>query len=66
MKLQVNGESYETRPGITLADLIEELRLGEIRIAVAVNGAVQPRVGHRGVELAENDIVEVIHAVAGG
>ena len=66
MKLQVNGGSYETRPGISLAELIEELRLGETRIAVAVNGAVQPRAGHRGVELAENDIVEVIHAVAGG
>jgi thiamine biosynthesis protein ThiS len=66
MRLKVNGEPYETRPGITLAELIEELRLGETRIAVALNGAVEPRAGHRGVELAENDIVEVIHAVAGG
>ncbi len=66
MKVRLNGTLYETRPGITLAELIEELALGDTRIAVAVNGEVQPRAGHRGVELSENDIVEVIHAVAGG
>ena len=66
MKLRLNGEPYETRPGITLDELLAELELGGAKVAVAINGSVAPRGSHSAMRLTEGDEVEVIQAVAGG
>lgn len=66
LKLRLNGKPHEAPEGTTLEALLRGLDLHAERIAVAVNGVVQPRGGHPQVRLAEGDEVEVIHAVAGG
>jgi sulfur carrier protein len=66
MKLRLNGKPYETRSGITVAELLLELDLGTQRMAVAVNGEVTPKSRRARHTLEEGDEVEVIHAVAGG
>jgi len=66
LNLRLNGKPHQAPEGATLDMLLRELDLRAERIAVAVNGVVQPRGDHRGVRLAEGDEVEVIHAVAGG
>lgn len=66
MKVRLNGEPYDARPGMTLGDLLAELNLAGAKVAVAVNGSVAPRTSHSQRQLAEGDEVEVIQAVAGG
>ena len=66
MKLHVNGEPYQTLTAVTVADLLVELGLGTERLAVAVNGEVAPKSSLDQHRLDEGDVVEVIHAVAGG
>lgn len=66
MKLELNGEPYTARTGLTVAGLLTELGLGRTRVAVAVNGEVTPKSGLDRRRLEDGDVVEVIQAVAGG
>lgn len=63
--IRLNGEDYELR-GQTLADLVEQLRLGGGRYAIEVNREIVPRGLHGEHRLSPGDRVEVIHAVGGG
>jgi sulfur carrier protein len=66
VRIRLNGEPHEIEPGLTVAGLLETLDLGPGRVAVAVNGEVVPGSRHDAHRLADDDDVEVIHAVAGG
>ncbi len=49
-----------------IRDLLADLRLGEARVAVEVNGTVVPRAQHDTHRLAPGDRVEVVTFVGGG
>jgi thiazole synthase len=65
--LTVNGAPYElgTADG-TVRGLLERLRLGEVRVAVEVNGEIVPKAEHPTRRLAAGDRVEVVTFVGGG
>jgi sulfur carrier protein len=62
MRIWLNG-AETTSTVVTLAELVGPAADG---IAVAVNGVVVPRDQRAAHPLAEGDVVEVVHAVAGG
>lgn len=66
MQIQVNGEMLQVQDGITLTGLIEQLELGEKRIAVELNLEIIPRSEHVETVLKESDRVEIVHAIGGG
>jgi len=66
MRIRLNGKDQEEATGLTVAALLERLETGHQLVAVAVNGEVVPRAGHRTRVLEEGDEVEVIQPVAGG
>jgi sulfur carrier protein len=66
LEIQLNGELRTLAPGSTVAGLIEELGLGDRRIAVAINRDVVPRSQFPNQELAAGDRVEILQAVGGG
>ncbi len=66
MQIQVNGEMLQVLDGITLTGLIEQLELGEKRIAVELNLEIIPRSEHVETVLKESDRVEIVHAIGGG
>ena len=66
MLIQVNGDSLEVQEGASVADLIEQLGLGERRVAVELNLEIVPRSRHAGTKLSQGDRVEVVHAIGGG
>ena len=66
MRIQLNGKEFESGPEDTVARLLERLELTSQAVAVAVNGQVVTRSRHAETVLKEHDVVEVIHAVAGG
>lgn len=65
MKLQVNDEPLDFE-GRTIAELLDRLDIQGRRLAVEVNQEVIPRGEHVEHELADGDVVEIIHAVGGG
>jgi len=66
LEVRVNGEARACAPGATLAALVDELGLGERRIAVALNREIVPRSQLASRTLAPGDRVEILQAVGGG
>ena len=66
MKVVVNGETRTVRDGATLRDLLAELKLEGKPVAVERNREVVLRARYAETQLAESDILEIVHAVGGG
>ncbi|MEM6955213.1 MAG: sulfur carrier protein ThiS [Myxococcota bacterium] len=66
MQIEVNGEAQEVPLGSTVRALLEQLGLGEARVAVERNRAVVPRAEHESTTLEPGDEIEVVHFVGGG
>jgi sulfur carrier protein len=66
MQIIVNGETRQVADDTSAAELIEELGLGDRRLALELNGEIVPRSQHQERVLAAGDRVEIVHAVGGG
>lgn len=66
MQITFNGESRTITPQVTVAELLQELRLDPRRVAVELNRDLVPRERHADVALVEGDIMEVVTLVGGG
>lgn len=66
MKILLNREEIEASNGTTIAGLIDEFRLPESSVIVAVNDDIVDRGSWNQHELKENDSVEIVRAVSGG
>lgn len=69
MKLEVNGRPFDFDPqgeAPTIWHFLRSRGAAVEHVVVAVNGDVVPRAQWASHELKEGDVVEVVHAVAGG
>ena len=66
MRISINGESRELPAGTTLAELLAELGLEALHVAVEVNLELVPRAAHAKHQLADGDRLEVVTLVGGG
>ena len=66
MQIVLNGESRSIDPATRLPALIEQLRLGERRLAVELNGSIVPRSLWTETALRDGDRLEIVHAIGGG
>lgn len=66
MHVFVNGENKEFSDALSLEQLVNELVLPGLRIAIEVNGRVVRRVNWIETTLNEGDRVEIVHFVGGG
>jgi sulfur carrier protein len=62
----VNGENKELADGHSLEQLVNELMLPGVRIAIEVNGRVVRRGDWTETTLNDGDRVEIVHFVGGG
>jgi sulfur carrier protein len=62
----INGETRTVVQGTTVAELVEQLGLGDRRVAVERNREVVPRAQHASTVLGAGDRVEVVTFVGGG
>ena len=66
MTVQVNGELREVPEGLTLAGLIEWLKLPRDRVAVERNLEIVPKAHWEVTPIQAGDRLEVVHLVGGG
>ena len=66
MTLYLNGESQEVPDGLTLAGLLEWLKLPADRVAVERNLSIVPRDRWADTLLEAGDRLEMVHFVGGG
>jgi len=62
----INGQARTVAAGTTIAGLIDELGLGDRRVAVERNREVVPRAQHATTALAAGDRLELVTFVGGG
>jgi thiamine biosynthesis protein ThiS len=66
MKIRLNGEDREFTDGISVAELLDELKLTGKPVAVEVNLELVTKAHHTECRLAPGDRVEVVSLVGGG
>lgn len=66
MNIIVNGQSRRVADGLSIAELLDELKLATRYVAVEVNLEVVPRQAHAQRRLAEGDRLEIVTLVGGG
>lgn len=66
MKIEVNGTEHSCAEGMSVADLLDDLGLGEKRVAVERNGDLVPASQRPTTRLEAGDRVEIVHAIGGG
>lgn len=66
MKIILNGQEKNLANPITIEGLLDEMGLGERRVAVEVNREIVPRSRHGEFQLKDSDRVEVVFAIGGG
>jgi len=66
MKIMLNGQEKSFKAPLTVSALLQDMGLGERRVAVEVNREIVPRSQHAGFQLQDNDRVEVVFAIGGG
>jgi len=66
MEIRLNGKPADIGDDTTLAMLVEQQRLGEVRYAIEVNEEIIPRSEHASYRLNAGDKVEIVTAIGGG
>ncbi|MEO1959346.1 MAG: sulfur carrier protein ThiS [Nautiliaceae bacterium] len=66
MKITINGIEKEVRKGISIKELLEDLKVLDKTMAVAVNMKIIKKEEWDKYKLKENDKVEALNFVGGG
>lgn len=66
VQIQVNGESRELGPNMSMTGLIESLGLLPEATAVQINDEIVPRSAYAETVLRDGDVVELVRFVGGG
>lgn len=66
MRIRLNGKPHDVSDGMTVARLLEELRIRPERVAVLVNAGIVKKTLYASATLQEGDAVEVLTVMAGG
>ena len=66
MQVTINGERQSLPEGLSVADLLHQLRLNQRRIAIEVNREIVARELYAAHALAEGDEIEIVQFVGGG
>ena len=66
LAIHVNGEPRRVSPGISITQMLTELGLDPLRVAVERNRDVVPRSSFAHVMVEDGDQYEIVHFVGGG
>jgi thiamine biosynthesis protein ThiS len=64
--MQVNGQRYPFRDGLTLRALLHELAIDDKRVAVMHGDDIYRPGELRDAPVAERDVIEIVTMMAGG
>ena len=66
IQIRLNGQTQKISPQLNLGELLDQLKLDPMRVAVAKNLEVVVRSELEQTTLEDGDEVEIFHAVGGG
>ncbi|MHB1661682.1 MAG: sulfur carrier protein ThiS [bacterium] len=66
MKMELNGKEFILKEGVTVQNLIDELKLDVKSTAVAVNKTIVSKKTYKEFILKENDKIDLVTIAPGG
>ena len=66
LSIRMNGEHRRVTAGLSIAQMLNEMGVDPLRVAVERNLAVVPRGTLEAVKVEDGDDYEVVHFVGGG
>jgi thiamine biosynthesis protein ThiS len=66
MTVTINGERHDIPEALSVAALLEHLKMKAERVAIERNREILPRARWRETQVAANDSYEIVHFVGGG
>ena len=66
MNITVNGEEKSYDSEMTVSELLKDLEIPKVGIAVEINKEIIPRGTHDSVKVGDGDIIEIVRMVGGG
>ena len=66
LSIRINGENRHLPGGMTIAEMLNELGLDPLRVAVERNLEIVPRSTLGDVRVEDGDDYEIVHFVGGG
>lgn len=66
LEITVNGQSQHLAQGINMVELLQQMQLGDKRVAVERNGEIVPRSRYGATQITHGDQLEIVVAVGGG
>jgi sulfur carrier protein len=63
--VKINGEQLD-KAGKTVAEMLAEMNISELRVAVEINEVIVPKASYSDTVLKDGDTVEVVRFVGGG
>lgn len=66
LSIMLNGDPRSVAAGTNIAALVADIGLNPAKVAVERNREIVPRSTLADVELADGDVLEIVHFVGGG
>ena len=66
MQINVNGRALAVVENCNLTQLIDQLSLGDSRVAIELNREIVPRSNYESKILKDGDCIEIVQAIGGG
>ena len=66
MQIKLNGEAHPIDSSIRMAELVEQLGLSGMRLAIVLILEILRRSQYADTRLNDGDRVEIVHAIGGG
>ena len=64
--MKVNGKEMNLKEGITIDELLSEIKFNKERVVVEVDGIIVSKDDFNSFKLKENNTIEVVSFVGGG
>ena len=66
VKIILNGKDHEVRQGITISELLEEMKIVPETVACELNQAIARRKDYTETIISEGDRIEFLQMIGGG
>ena len=64
--MKVNGKEMNLKDGITIDELLSEIKFNKERVVVEVDGVIVSKDDFKSFKLTENNTIDVVSFVGGG
>ena len=66
IEITINGDRHKVEQGLSLAELLQNLKLDPTKVAIERNLEIVPKSTYQNINLLRGDRLEIVHFIGGG